>query len=149
MLILLTTMCRLNEVFQILLSGIHRSVGGVRITLQVPTKTYNPSNFAGSAGLQTLDIARFDDDKLICPVQALDAYLEKTAPIRGNIDNLFIVLGSQICPARPYTLTRWARNIMINAGLGTFCMKSTRGTSATSGLKAGIPMDELGSGRLE
>ena len=57
LLILLTTMCRINEVFQRLVSGIHKSVSGVRILLQEPTKTYNAGNFARSTGLQTLDIA--------------------------------------------------------------------------------------------
>ena len=140
---MLTTMCRLHEAVDIKISQMFPSVGGMRIMLNKPTKTFNMSTSRSAPGLQMLDLSRFENDELLCPVSTLDAYLDKTRSLRGSIDDMYIVLTGSIRPASPHTLAGWIRKFMTEAGLGGFTIHSTRSASSTAGLLAGIPIDEL------
>ena len=90
-----------------------------------------------------LDIAFFRHDPVLCPVTSIQAYLDKTGPICGEIKASFIVLVGTIQPATKMTLNRWARSFMKEAGLGNFSVHSNLSTTATLGLLTGIPLDEL------
>ena len=65
---MLTTMCSLHEAVDIKISQMFPSVGGMRIMLNKPTKTFNMSTSRSAPGLQMLDLSRFENDELLCPV---------------------------------------------------------------------------------
>ena len=87
MLILLANMCRISDVAQLDLAQMTRGEGHLSFRLETPTKTFTEANMKfGGGGLQTLVIEEFEDETL-CPVQAIECYIDRSKGLWGNVTN--------------------------------------------------------------
>ena len=87
----------------------------------------------------------FPSNKTLCPVNTLQAYLSRTAPLRQKESRLFI---SFIKPHKAVTsssIARWLRLTLENSGINAsiFGAHSTRGASASAASKAGITTSDI------
>lgn len=46
-------------------------------------------------------------------------------------------------PASTDTISRWLRNVLINAGMTVFAPHSFRGASSSAMLRSGVPVDDI------
>ena len=69
--------------------------GAVQFQLTKPSKSYTACNCNNSKKLQIITIKAFEGDWLLCPLDTLMAYLEKTKYRRDEIDNLFVLVTTQ------------------------------------------------------
>ena len=53
--------------------------------------------------------SRFPNEKLNCPIRALNVYLARTAPLRGSIKYLFLTNKKPIRAARKTTVANWIK----------------------------------------
>ena len=144
LLIMLTTMCRKAEVSQLKLSNVVRTENGdLRFHLEEPTKTYNERNFTNQTGLQKLIVPRVPQNRKLCPVTALEDYLEKVEFVRGNLDEVFILLKDPSLPAKNQTLARWCKDILHQAGIENYGIHSVRSASTCGALIRGVPLDKI------
>ena len=143
MLILLANMCRISDVAQLDLAQMTRGEGHLSFWLETPTKTFTKANmnFGGTA-LQTLVIEEFEDEKL-CPVRAIECYIERSKGLRGSVTKLFIVTGFNPNAASIQSISRWAKRILKDAGLGEFTVHSGRSASASNALLLGLPISSI------
>ena len=71
-------------------------------------------------------------------------YLEKNKYRRDEIDNLFVLVTTQNPRAAKHaTVVHWAKDIMVEAGLGNYTTHSTHGASSTSAYLMGMPLDRI------
>ena len=143
LLILLSSMCRLTEVRQFKLSQMAFGLNGITVKLLKPTKTVNFRNAHFRQDLQSLEIQKFPGNALLCPVTAIQDYINITANCRGLVDELFVLYNRPSKPAAPYTVARWAKRIMIEAGVGGFGVSSVRSSSASCSVLSGVQLDQL------
>ena len=68
-------------------------------------------------------------------------YLQKTASVRNNQDKLLILPNGQ--PAAKAIITRWAKHLLQEAGLGEVWLHSTRGSSSSACLVADMSLSEI------
>ena len=143
MLIMLSTMCRMGDAFQLDTKEMARTEEYISFRLSHPTKTFTDNNCDfGAMGLQTLVLRKFHDPKL-CPMQAVVDYIRRTEGVRGSISKLFLVVGPHVKAASSQSVTRWTKQILINAGLGQFTVHSSRSASASCALLLGLPIDSI------
>ena len=91
LLVLLSKMCRLNEVMGFTLSGMEDCGTCIQFTLPYPTKTFTVSS-AGNTRLQKFTVHSFPDNELLCPVLALRSYISQTASLRGKVDHILVTV---------------------------------------------------------
>ena len=143
MLIMLSTMCRMGDAFQLDTREMAQIEEYISFRLSHPTKTFTDNNCDfGVMGLQTLVLRKFHDPKL-CPMQAVLDYIHRTEGVRGSISKLFLVVGPHVKAASSQSVTRWTKQILINAGLGQFTVHSSRSASASCALLLGLPIDSI------
>ena len=116
---------------------------GVTFHLGSPIKIFNPKTFVYRRKLQQLFIPELNSEPLLCLVETLKAYLDRVEAIRGNVDQLFVLFRDNATPASPQTISHWAKNILIKAGIKGYTVCSTRSASACGALLAGIPLDRI------
>ena len=144
LLTMLTTMCRKADVSQLKLSNVVKTKkGDLRFHLEEPTKTYNDRTFKNQTGLQTLIIPQVPQNPKLCPVEALESYLEKVEFVRGNLDEVFILLKDPSSPAKSQTLARWCNDILREAGIENHSTHSVRSASTCGALIRGVPLDKI------
>ena len=144
LLLLITQACRLGEVSQLQLSTLQLIEGGVQFYLNNPTKTFGPGTYKQTSRLQLMSVKEFPENPLLCPVDTLLAYMKRTHIWRQQVDNLFVVVTTQEWrAAHQATISRWAKTVMQDAGLGQFCVKSSRSAASTSALLMGLPLDTV------
>ena len=142
LLLLITQACCLGEFSQLQLSTLQLIEGGVQFYLNNPTKTFGPGTYKQTGRLQLMSVKEFPENPLLCPVDTLLAYMKRTHNRRQQVDNLFVVITTQEPPAaHQATISRWAKAVMQDAGLGQFCVKSSRSAASTSALLMGLPLD--------
>ena len=143
MLIMLSTMHRMGDVYQLDITEMKGKDDYVSFRLKNPTKTFTDNNCDfRTMGLQTLVLCRFDDCKL-CPMRAVLDYICHTEGIRGEIKQLFLVVGPNVKAASIQSVTRWTKQILTNAGLRQFMIHSSRSASASCALLLGLPIDSI------
>ena len=143
MLILLANMCRISDVAQLDLAQMTRGEGHLSFWLETPTKTFTEANmnFSGG-GLQTLVIEEFEDH-MLCPVQAIECYIDRSKGLWGNVTKLFIITGFTPNAASIQSISRWAKRILKDAGLGEFTVHSGRSASVSNALLLGFPISSI------
>ena len=143
LLILLSTMCRSGEVVHLRISQIEISNNGKKVVFHIPgpTKTMNFDTFQHH-GLQHLTISKLSEEPKICPVQCLQAYINRTKTLRCGEDRLFIIAESGRGAARQ-TILRWVRRHFRKAGILNYAVHSTRAASSTTALLMGMSVDEI------
>ena len=143
MLILLSTMCRSQELMMLKLSCMKFTDRSVIFTLPTPTKTYNVNSMS-CQDLQKLKIAALPKLKKLCPVTTLQDYLSQTAHLRQGQDALFVLNGDpKYGAAARQTVVRWVKKIMLLAGLKDQQIHTTRSAAATNALLMGLPLDRI------
>ena len=145
LLVMLSQMCHLGEVMQLQASKMEIWGNKRKFTLEKPTKTYNSKTFKVlRRDHQIFEIQTFPHNELLCPVKAIDDYIEMTKPYRpDDMDDLFILVTVQkLWAATRQTLSRWGKEWLTQACLGT-TVSSIRSASTTSALLMGVSLDEI------
>ena len=87
----------------------------------------------------------FRSGDVICPKLCIEAYLQKTLPLRSEVNSgpLFLGLIKPHLPVSKDTVRRWITQVIAAAGFdsGKFGCHSTRGASSSAAVKAGVPID--------
>ena len=138
--LLITQMSRSSEIAQLQLSTMRLLPGALQFELKRPTKTFTHKNVRAQAqsNLQTMTIKEFPGNKLLCPLTTLMAYMDRTKFVRHSIDHLFVLVTTSVPHrASQVTIVRWCKDILRDAGLGTYTLHSTRGASSTSAFLMG------------
>ena len=143
LLILLTTMCRLNDVAQLQMSLMQVHQKETVFTLAKPTKTFTMKSHIAQRNLQKLTLKKFSANPALCPTTTLAAYIDRTKSFRLGLDKVFVLASPIPTPAKFATLSRWAKCLMKEAGLGNFTIHSTRGSTATCALLMGMPVNQI------
>jgi len=81
----------------------------------------------------------------ICPVTTLKCYVERTKPLRGAIDSLFISFVPPYHPVSQQTISRWLCNILslANIDVSKFSGHSYRHASTSKAENRGISTDTI------
>ena len=91
-----------------------------------------------------MTIKEFEGNPLLCPFTTLLAYIDRTKFYRGTVSHLFVLCTTQEPrPATNTTIVRWAKDVMKEAGLGSYKIHSSRSASSTSVLLMGMPLDAI------
>ena len=87
----------------------------------------------------------YDVDKRLCVVELLTAYIERTASLRKNTQQLLICYVAPHGPASKDTISRWVRQTMKDAGINTSVFKphSTRSAATSAAKAANVPIHEI------
>ena len=76
-------------------------------------------------------------------MSALEHYLEKVEIVRGNLDELFILVRDPSGPTKNQTIARWCKDILKKAGIENYGVHSVRSASTCGALIRGIPLDTI------
>ncbi|CAN7982324.1 unnamed protein product, partial [Ixodes hexagonus] len=87
----------------------------------------------------------WETDSLLCPVQALECYLTRTASLRNSATAVLLTTQKPFHPASRDTVANWIRRTLSLAGIDTKVFKahSTRGASTSKAFQAGVPLSEI------
>ncbi|KAK4328559.1 hypothetical protein Pmani_001035 [Petrolisthes manimaculis] len=85
------------------------------------------------AHLSELVFTDYAPEKLLCVYTTICEYLDRTAGLRGPTTRFFLTTRTPVRLASRYTLRRWTRDVMRDAGidLSTFSPYSTRSASSS------------------
>lgn len=91
----------------------------------------------------TLVLPYYRNKPQVCPVNALNSYLNITEPLRRNHSNLFISLRRPHSKITPQTLSRWVKDTLEKCGVdvSTFTAHSTRHAATSKAYKLGVNID--------
>ena len=144
LLTMLTSLARKGKVLSLKLSQMRRlRNGSIKFRLDKPTKTYTMSNYHKSSGLQFMTIPRVQHNSKLCPVLAIEAYIEKTEIVRRDIDEVFILFQDPSRPAKDQTVSRWCKDLLHQAGITGFGAHSARGAMTSASLIRGVPISVI------
>ena len=121
---------------------IHHYPEGVKFFLT----TYRKRSHQGSLGESVYPA--FPQNLLLCPVQCLSVYLEKTKGWRQIFDNsqpLFLAVKKAHKPVSSATISRWLKDIIQKAGINHDIFKghSVRGASTSAAKCAGLSISTI------
>lgn len=87
----------------------------------------------------------FEERPEICPGKTLRTYLEKSSPLRNDVDSLFISLRKPYHPVGSQTLSRWIKDTLCNSGIDVnmFTAHSTRHAATSAALHLGVSLDQI------
>ena len=136
----------------------HRSSGLARLTLQGQRFTLEGVVLAtkgvakhtrpgGEESLQPVTIPAFKEDKRLCPVECLKAYIAATSQFRTTEESQQLFLSYQALhkPVQSCTIARWIKQTLSTSGVdtGVFSAHSTRGASSTAAAMAGMSTQQI------
>ena len=92
-----------------------------------------------------LVIPKFPSHSSLCVVSTLDEYIKRTAPIRGNENQLFISTIKPHNKVAKATISRWIKVVMKAAGINTDIFKphSTRAASTSKAQSCDVPISSI------
>lgn len=95
--------------------------------------------------LQPIVLKKYDHDKTLCVFTLLQEYLKRTAKFRGSCSQLLICHCKPHGPASKDTISRWLKQVMLDAGINTSVFKphSTRSAATSAAKLANVPLDEI------
>ena len=136
----LLTLQRSQTLQKLKVTDIHIDDQSVHIYVSSLLKQSRPGNH-----LKPIKLNRFDDDKNICVVSALELYLLKTVAIRNDTDQLFI---SYLRPHKAVTvgtIAKWIKRMLSLSGVNvtTFGSHSTRAASASAVYNYGCGIETI------
>ncbi|EZA50286.1 hypothetical protein X777_11297 [Ooceraea biroi] len=138
-LLALCTAHRTQTLVAIKLSNIKRSSDGYEIEIPDRIKTSRPGV---RQPLFVLPV--FTDNPKLCIVSTIDAYIEATSKLRGEVDNLLITVKKPFKAASPATISRWIRTAMSRCSIcERFTAHSTRHAATSAALKKGIDLETI------
>ena len=90
---------------------------------------------------------KYEEDKHLCPVEALRAYEERSLPFHNNVGEncIFRSFIGKHGPVTSSTIARWIKLCLQKAGVDTskFKAHSTRAAAATKAAMSGLTVDEI------
>lgn len=93
-----------------------------------------------------LKISYFNKEKPeLCVASTLVEYIERTGPLRGEVEELFITHKKPFHKATTQTLSRWIKIILEKAGVDTtrYSAYSTRHASTSAAFRKGIDIESI------
>lgn len=140
MLLLLCTAQRGQTIWLFRISGLKWTDYGARFNMAQQLKHNQPGD-----PLSTVKIYEYPRNRSICPVFCLRAYINRTQPIRGRTDQVFITTTKPHRPVARNTISGWVKKVMHSAGIDTskFGSHSTRAASTSASLMEGINVNTL------
>ena len=96
-----------------------------------------------------VEIARFPASRNLCPVCALEEYIDRTRLCRGKVrstmSQLLLSRSKPYHPGVSSTILRWLKEIMSLADIDTSLFKahSTRGASTSAAARAGVATADI------
>lgn len=139
-LIALCTAHRVQTLSLIKVDQIDIQSGGVKIVITSLIKTSGPGREQ-----PVLFLPRFNENTNICPVTALQDYLDKTKDIRNQNSNLFLTCIRPYKNATAQTISKWIKIVLSESGVDTtlFRAHSTRHASTSAANAAGVSIDTI------
>ena len=117
MLLALASADRFSDLAALDVNRHYREGNGIRFVITALTKT-RQSGPPLEAFYPT-----FPEKPALCPVNALEEYLRRTAPLRPGSSGpnpLFLAVRKPHKPVKPSTIGRWLKNVIGQAGIDTF-----------------------------
>lgn len=139
-LLLLCTAQRGQTVWLFYRSGLKWTDYGACVHMQHQLKHNQPGD-----PLSAIKIYEYPRNRNICPVRCLKAYIVKTKPLRGKIDQMFITTTKPYRPVARNTISGWVKKVLRASGIDTdrFASHSTRAASTSAALSAGVNVNTL------
>lgn len=121
-------------------SGLRWTEYGARFNMDTQLKHNQPGE-----PLSTIRIYEYPRNRNICPVHSLKAYLARTKPLRGKINQVFITTTKPFRPVARNTISGWVKKVLSSAGIDTnkFASHSTRASSTSAAMVSGININTL------
>ena len=140
MLLLLVTGQRGQSIHLMTLPAMKRTESLCQFQILNHTKTSKPGHSSTS-----ITISEFEQDRRICPLTALQEYLDRTQGLRNGEQCLFI---SYVKPHRAVsrdTISRWAKSVLESSGIDShkFSAHSTRAAAASRAKQKDVPLDVI------
>ena len=106
--------------------------------------TENLKHSRGNGPATELSVKSFPEDKRLCPITYLKAYIKRTQSNRSS-RYLFVTSVPPFKRVSHDTLSRWAKTTLTCSGIDTskFGAHSTRAASASAAAKAGVPIQSI------
>lgn len=136
----LATFMRTSELASIDHSSVKTANGRLVFNILKPRKTQVRGPLAKFA------CNRFESDPLICPVECILSYINRTVELRPVGERqLFIGLKAPYWPVGSSTIARWIKETLNSSGVDTsvFSAHSTRGSAASKAYQKGVPCDQI------
>lgn len=111
--------------------------------------TVLPKQARAGRSIQEFFFPRFSDNKLICPVEALNQYVSKTESLRSQgqdrVTRLFIGCVKPHKPVTSSTVARWLKTVLEKTGIDVSIFKahSTRSASVSAAANLGITTKDI------
>ena len=134
----LASFARVSELASIDYRRLHYENGELCFNLLKPRKTQT------SGALASFKLKPLLTDPLICPVETVRVYIERTEAIRAATANaLFIEIRPPHASVGASTVARWLKLALKSAGvdIAVFAAHSTRGAAASKAFTSGVPCD--------
>ena len=95
--------------------------------------------------LPPIVLKKYDHDKTLCVFTLLHEYLIRTSNLRGSCSQLLICHCKPHGPASKDTISRWLKQVMLDAGINTSVFKphSTRSAATSAAKSADVPLNEI------
>lgn len=87
----------------------------------------------------------FPQDKKLCVVECLKAYINRTEELRGKSKKLFISYIKPFKPVGKETIARWVKSVLKDSGIdvGKFSAHSCRSAATSCNQAAGLSLSEI------
>ena len=140
MLLLLVSGQRGQTIHSLSLQGMSLSETSCQFQVLEHMKTSKP----GTA-VPVIKFQKYEPDEDICPLMALKEYLKRTKNLRGQEDKLFITHQKPHRAVSRDTISRWAKQVLVMAGVdtNTYSPHSTRAASTSKAYSKDVPLDVL------
>ncbi|XP_077257548.1 uncharacterized protein LOC143894793 [Temnothorax americanus] len=139
LLLALGTAHRAQTLASIKLSNIKRSSEGYEIEIPDRIKTSRPGAYQ-----PLLVLPIFLENPKLCIVSTIDAYIQATSKLRGEIDSVFLTIKKPFRAASTGTISRWIRAAMSRCGISErFTAHSTRHAATSAALKKGVDLETI------
>ena len=149
-LVALASGCRQSELHALSVSATVFSRSGLTTNFRPGFLAKNERNNFSHAPLTLPRIGTVSsvrEDRVWCPVRAVDCYLDKTANIRKGNDQLFLTHKDPHKPAAKQTLARWLVSVIVGAkavtGSDRPSAHSTRAIASSWAFQRGISVSEI------
>lgn len=139
-LLLLCTAQRGQTIWLLPLSGMEETEDGLIFKMKNMLKHNKPGD-----PLSVIRVAKFREDRRLCPVQCLRPYVRRTKDLRGEIDQLLISTDKPYRAVGRGTVSNWVKKLLCKAGINTgkFKPHSTRSAATSMVTRKGINLQTL------
>ena len=90
-------------------------------------------------------LKKYAPDKRLCVYHYMETYLRRTLNRRGKFKQVFLTFRKPFTPASLNTMSRWAKEVLQEAGIDTGVFKpgSTRHAATSKAFVGGVPVADI------